>query len=632
MLFRSLRNYTGSSKYQITKNNQLSGFWTFNKKVQPHRGAGVTQPDPVTTIHQESPKNLFNGNLTSVMGQNTFLEVSSSYFHMHWPSRYSDEFYDLADAQKTAASFDITSGVYFTGPEPTGERIRDAYRQQTNIGLTRYIDGLLGAAHQLKSGFENWYGWGTDQFNVFRDTRLRYRQDANGVPQPSELFAYNTPLVQRTRMRNFAAFIQDRASYSRVTMNLGLRWSYYDGTIPEQTGGGGRWFPEVNYPEIRTPYSWNTLAPRTGVVVKLTENGKTVAKASYSRYYEVMYTGEFNTINPNFIRTTGVATYAWTGDANRNGIVDSGEYNPTPKSVYQPAANSIDTDLRDPKNDEIMFALQRELMNNVSFSADWIQRWFNDQTLDIDVGIPTSAYTPFNVTDFGPDNLRGTADDRPLTFYNVSSSALGDDAFFHTNCDCTQRYKGLELTLSKRMSNRWQLLGSYVWSRLDGDRVLDRTDPNNLLPFIARGRGTADQPHAFKLLGSYQAPFGVTIGANYQTLSGLPRDRSLSVPFAQGTATVTVEERGTYRADTLNLLSVRGDKSFRIGGPRRVSLVAEVHNILNSHAGQSSYGVLTRNFVNQAAFDAARTTTSYFGRVQEIVAPRILKLGVKLDF
>ena len=63
--------------------------------------------------------------------------------------------------------------------------------------------------------------------------------------------------------------------------------------IPEQTGGGGTWFPVTTYPELDAGFNWNTLAPRTGVVLKLTEDGKNVAKASYSRYYEVMYTGEF---------------------------------------------------------------------------------------------------------------------------------------------------------------------------------------------------------------------------------------------------------------------------------------------------------------------------------------------------
>jgi hypothetical protein len=637
----NLRNYTASTKYQINKNNQLSGFWTYNKKFQPHRGASATQPDPITTINQQSVKHLFNGNWTSVMGQNSFLEVSSTFFHMHWPSLFSDEFYALPDSEKVASSFDITSGIYFDGPEPTGERHRDAYRQQVNVGLTRYIDGFIGASHQLKTGFENWYGWGTDGFNVFQDTRLRYREDANGVPQPSELFAYNTPLGQKTKMRNFAAFVQDRLTYNRVTLNLGVRWSYYDGTIPAQTGGGGLWYPEVSYPEIKTPYNWNTLAPRTGLVWKVTEDGRNVAKASYSRYYESMYTTEFNAINPNFIRTTGVATYAWTGDANGNGIVDPGEYNPTPKSVYVPTSNTIDPKLRDPKNDEIMFAYQREVMNNVSFSANWIQRWFNDHTMDIDQGIPTSAYSASQYTDFGADNLRNTADDRQVTFYNVSDEFLGQDAFFHTNCDCTQRYKGLELTVSKRMSNRWQMMGSYVWSRLDGEFILDPTDPNNLVDSVRNGRGPTDvvgsgssndQPHAFKLLGSYQAPFGITVGANYQALSGLPIDRVLSVPLSQGTTSYRVEERGTHRSDMLNLLSIRADKSFRINGPRRISIVAEVHNLLNSSAGQSNYGSLTRNFASQAAFDAARATTSYFGRVQEIVAPRILKLGFRFEF
>jgi len=189
------------------------------------------------------------------------------------------------------------------------------------------------------------------------------------------------------------------------------------------------------------------------------------------------------------------------------------------------------------------------------------------------------------------------------------------------------------------MSNRWQLMGSYVWSRLDGDRVLDFTDPNNLLPFMATGHGANDQPHSFKLLGSYQAPFGITIGANYQALSGLPRDRNLSVSLTQGSTTYQLENRGSYRFDFLNLLSLRADKGFRINGARRVSVVAEFHNLLNSSADQNSVGTATQSFASQTAFDAVKTSnltarfpTNYFGRVGEIVAPRILKLGIRFDF
>ena len=632
----NLRNYTASAKYLINRNNQLSAFWTYNRKYQPHRGAGLAQPNPINTLNQQSPKNLFNGNWTSVMGQNTFLEVSSSYFHMHWPSRFSDEFNALSDAQKHSSTFNNTTKIYLDGPEPTGSRLRDAYRQQTNVGMTRYIDSVLGASHQLKVGFENWYGWGTDGFDIFNDTRLRYNSAPDGTNLvPFEIFAYNTPLTQETKMRNYAAFAQDRLTYDRFTVNLGLRWSYYTGELPEQTGGGGRWFPQVTYPAVKAPFAWNTLAPRTGLIWKVTEDGKNVAKVAYSRYFEAMYTGEMDAINQNIIQTAGVATYTWLGDKNGNGIVDPGEYNPVAKSTFTPKANSIDPNLRNPRVDEILFSYQREVMNDVSFSASWIQRWFNDSTIDQDRGGSTNpiAYTPKVVPDYGPDNVKNTSDDRQLTFYNRS----GTDVFFHTNCGngvtvkCQQQYRGLELTLGKRMSNHWQLLGSYVWSRLDGDRILDFTDPNNLLPSMQTGRGTSDQPHAFKLIGSYQAPFGITLGANYQALSGLPRDRTLSVTTPSSTVYL-VENRGTYRQDYLGLLSLRAEKRFAFNGQHAFSVIGEVHNALNSHAGQNSFGSATQSFENQAEFDAARLKTSYAGRVQEIVAPRILKIGVKVEF
>jgi hypothetical protein len=660
----NLRNYTASGKYQINKNNQLSAFWTYNRKFQPHRGGGVSQPTPEGTLRQESPKNLINANWTSVMGQNTFLEVSSTYFHMHWPSTWTDEFNALPASAQFPATFNVTSGIYIDGPEPTGERFRDAYRHQTNIGVTRYIDGFLGASHQLKTGFENWWTpTGTDGFVIFDDTRIRYTGTAAGCNATvrsgcvaSEAFLYNTPLTQETKMRNFAGFVQDRASYSRVTLNLGLRWSYYDGKIPAQSGGGGKWFPVTSYPEIDPGFSWNTFAPRTGVVVKLTEDGKNVAKASYSRYYETMYTSEYATINPNSIQTSGIQTWSYLGDLNANGKADRNELG-TLKSQFVAKSNAIDPNLKDPKNDEIMFAFQRELASNWSLNVDWIQRWFRDATTDQNCyGLPcntvaSTVYSPSRVvTDPGVDQIRGTSDDRSLTFYDVLPAYVGKDTFFHTNCgnnttyDCTQRYKAAEFSVVKRMSNRWQMQGSYVWSRLDGAQagintngtaarnVLDYTNPNNTIDVVGQGRGANDQPHAFKLLGSYQAKFGINLGANFQALSGLPIDRTLTVALAQGSRGIPVEERGTYRASALKLLSLRADKRFSLGGQRHASFIAELHNVANSSAGQSSYGALTQSFANQAAFDAARLGTSYFGRTQEIVAPRVLKIGFKFDF
>jgi len=434
-------------------------------------------------------------------------------------------------------------------------------------------------------------------------------------------------------MRNYAAFVQDRASFKRLTLNLGLRWSFYDGYLPEQTGGGGRWYPETTYPKLDAGFNWNTLAPRTSAVWKVTEDGRNVAKASYSRYYEVMYTGEFaDVINPNTINTGGLATYRWFGDANGNGLVDPGEYDPAPLSTVQPRLNRIDPNLRDPRTDEITFGYQRELARNVGLNVSWVQRWFNDQTVDTEVGIPVTGYTPRTFNDPGPDNLVNTSDDRPITLYDVQPQFRGQNVVLHSNFAGTQRYKGLELSVSKRMANRWQLLGSYVWSRLDGDIVVDPNNPNLTIASNALGRGANDQPHAFKLIGSYVAPYKINIGVNYQGLSGLPFDRTFRATLAQGATTVRAEERGIYRADFLNLLSMKVDKTFELHQHARISAFFELHNLTNTNAAQGSIGTLTQAFPSQAAFDAAKATTSYFGRVQEIVAPRIAKFGVKYLF
>src|SRR5207245_11743740 len=114
-------------------------------------------------------------------------------------------------------------------------------------------------------------------FNIIRGLRTHCTSTGDGSScngsvragcVPSVVFLYNTPLTQKTKMRNYAAFVQDRATFSRVTLNLGLRWSYYDGTIPAQGNGGAEWGAACSacnqsFPEITTPYRSNTLSPRT---------------------------------------------------------------------------------------------------------------------------------------------------------------------------------------------------------------------------------------------------------------------------------------------------------------------------------------------------------------------------------
>ncbi|MBI2833636.1 MAG: TonB-dependent receptor, partial [Acidobacteria bacterium] len=539
-------------------------------------------------------------------------------------------------SQPISASQDLARNVFW-GAHTSGVQLQYNNRLQMKAALTHYRDDWLKGNHQAKVGFELGLG-NTDETNEqFGDTRYQY---TNGVP--SQIITFNTPVVTETSARQISAFVQDRITYPRVTVNLGLRYAFYDGWLPEQEGGGGRWAPRATFPKLDPGFSWSNFAPRTGLILKLTEDGRNVAKATYGRYFDHLFNGYFSVINPNSAPSGGIATYRWFGDLNGNGQVDGGEFDPRPLSVFSPRQNSIDPDLKQPRTDEITLGYERELVPNVGLTLSWIQRWYNDNWADVNVGIPLQGYTPVTAPDPGPDNIVGTADDSTITMFNVTPEFRGKDAFRRQTVPGTSTYKGLEISLNKRMSNNWALMSSYVWSRHDGpvwatQEVLsgvrslpNPNDPNQQIN--QRGRQRNDQPHALKLASSYLGPWGLQVGANLQVLSGLPRDRTLRRTLTQGSTTVRAEPRGTYREDAIKLLAVRLEKQFGLGKRKRLNGFFELHNLLNSNAAYDS-GTLTQSFASQAALDAASAAgTSYFGRVTTILAPRIAKFGARFEF
>ena len=418
-------------------------------------------------------------------------------------------------------------------------------------------------------------------------------------------------------MRNFAGFVQDRASYSRVTLNLGLRWSYYDGKIPAQTRRRRQVVPGDDYPEIDPGYNWNTLAPRTGVVFKLTEDGKNVAKASYSRYYESMYTSEYASINPNSIQTGGIQTWSFLGDLNGNGKADRNELG-TLKSQFVARSNTIDPNLKDPKNDEIMFAFQRELANNWSLNVDWIQRWFRDETTDQNCyGLPcnTVASTAYSasrvVTDFGAgqhprhrrrplaDLLRraaGSSSARTRSSTPTAATTSPSTARSATRRPSSRSASGCRT--AGRCRGRTCGRGSTARSRASaptargahGLRLHQPEQPDRL-----RRSGPRRQRSAARLQAARQLP-GAVGHQRRRQLPGAerPADRSHADRRAgAGLARASRSNRAAPTAPTsCKLLSLRADKGVRFSG-HRASFVAELHNVLNSSAGQSSFGALT---------------------------------------
>jgi len=141
----------------------------------------VAQPLPKGTLHQESPKNLINANWTSVMGQNTFLEVSSTYFHMHWPSTWRTS---STRCPTASSSGHVQRDVRHlhrrsrTDRRALPRRLSSSDEHRRHALHRRLPRRQPSAQDRFRELVD---ATGTDGFVVFDDTRIRYTTTGTGV-------------------------------------------------------------------------------------------------------------------------------------------------------------------------------------------------------------------------------------------------------------------------------------------------------------------------------------------------------------------------------------------------------------------------------------------------------------------
>src|SRR4029079_6022791 len=104
-------------------------------------------------------------------------------------------------------------------------------------------------------------------------------------------------------------------------------------------------------------------------------------------------------------------------------------------------------------------------------------------------------------------------------------------------------YRGLEFTATKRFTNNYQFIASYVYSSLIGNyeglfrNDNGQSDPNitSLFDLVSLldgtyGRLPNDRPHQFKFDGSYRTPWKLLIGASFRAQSGIPFNQLIPHP------------------------------------------------------------------------------------------------------
>jgi hypothetical protein len=262
---------------------------------------------------------------------------------------------------------------------------------------------------------------------------------------------------------------------------------------------------------------------------------------------------------------------------------------------------------------------------------------------------PANPFDDFLTTrvDTGRDGVAGTADDSTFQFYNRNSTA--NLQFLTNDPTSLQTYKGIELTMTKRMANRWQMLAGYTYSQsritglsvnanpnllLNTEGLLTGQTPGGTPTSFATSGQLGDRPHQFKMTGTYMLPYyDIGIAGNLNAQSGIAITRQVNTPLTVGGNTaVSVEPAGSYRLDSRTAVDLRAFKVFRFGA-RELEGAVDFNNVFNaSFAWDARVLSGTINLRQNGDPAGAINTVPQFGSPSQVIGPRNIRFNVAFRF
>jgi hypothetical protein len=548
---------------------------------------------------------------------------------------------------------------------------------------TYFLTNVLGGDHSLKFGmgwrkapilsFSHYSGGARAQIQCVGNalagcgngTRVAVGSSAGFVPYQAVLY--------RDQLRNndwwsYNGYLQDSYSKGRWRINGGLRFDwqqskYLGGCVPANVirpdllpaqCEEGTMVDSVSGRKIQAFGDWS---PRLGATYDLTGNGKTAIHASASYYYDTKITlanalaGLFTTTSltwgPN--QTSGACSTTagapcWN-DANGDMIVQANELIGVPTSsstrfnintgVLTPAGNIVDPSAKIGRVREGIVGIQHELISNLAVGVDYIYRKYDRGTTTYTLGFqPGAPGYPLSKIYTGPIRYTDPVTGLTGSYYEIcqgcSRPQTGLAQITMTNPDY-RVYHGVDITLNKRYSNRWQ---SQVGVTL-------QTNPS----YFPEGSATFIDPtglewrhgvstiaeYVVKANGSYSFPWDITASANYNLNQGATRNTTINGPGsvygglnATGGATtinrttIEIEPRGSTRYKPVHLLDLGVQKAFKAGDRYQFKLMFDAFNIFNINT-ITDYVSSNRSLVG-------------FTQPSQIIAPRVFRVGTRIVF
>jgi len=461
-------------------------------------------------------------------------------------------------------------------------------------------------------------------------------------------------------------YAQDTVAMGNLTANLGLRYDRQGGQINDIDVRANPVFPNLlpaaHFAGRDAGFTWTTLAPRLGLTWALGEQHNTLLRASYSRFADQLGTAPVGWLNP-----LGAQQYRYFSTDNHGGPTlepsdlgreiapPSGNTNPLTYGALE--SNAISSHLKAPVTDELLLGFEHALHPELVVGLHGTWRKVHDILDAQRLVFDGDAYAAENLGSVGranrPDDyvladpIQGVLPNgQPYTlqYYELRDGVTTRNGYLLKNGDREQDFKGLSLTLDKRLADRWMMRGNVSWQDwtwnipngalqdptdnvaggvVDGSQVLQGSGTSS----GSKGNVFINSKWSYSLNGMVQvAPsrfWGFNVAANLNGRQGYPirygqrvfRSTIADTP-GLGIVVPVTADADRFRYADVHTLDLRIEKDFRFSS-FGLNVGADLFNALNESTVLQRQGVL------------GGSKGDY---VQEILSPRILRLGARVSF
>jgi len=602
-------------------------------------------------------------------------------------------------AENFLGEHDIKFGVQYTrgrlkgiGGDFFGKDLIDPYTGE-NLGFFGYYNTAYPYRWTyVEQEMKDWYG----------DTGLIMYVNRS----------YEKPRLTVRQADALGFFFDDQWSpFKRLTLNLGLRYDmmtakFGKGKMFEQPTTLQGFREELKFVRDRKGsdnlFDFKNWSPRVGLTYQLTNDQKTVFRASFGRYYTPLGVESFGSGGPDQDRSYNETLFyliPFEGlDLNGDGVlfgddiakasrmiwgldpINSGDYATIFRSSDPSWGLKIHPGLKNQHTDQYTFSLEREIFRDFSVALTYIHR--NTKNMIVQWPLNQVTQEPWEY-----ERKTQTINGREVLLYSVvlkdydgNGVVNGDDIQWmgdHPDFEwrnmpdmegkkAQRLFQGLQMTFTKRYSNRWQLMGSLLYNHSSGMGARNKRQDqdynmegmniwndywlagmnqtiNNMegpLPFTPR--------FEFKVGGNYTIPkIEVDLGLRFRLHTGRPswvlsEVRTLNQwnydpedadllehgvilePTRGGMPGQIVAQDPTkpLYLPVQKILDLRLEKTFSLGRGR-LHLMLDGFNILNTKD-------VTNAMVKRV--EIAGILARDVGRVVGLVSPRYFRLGIMYDF